>query len=716
MTDQNLPREAGAFEIGDSISRSNSSEVFASIESATGAPCIVKRYVEATQATREARALSMLDGERAPQLLSRRTVEGAPSLVMERLRGRTLERWVADSDGPARESGISAVLSSLADALDHVHAKGLVHGDLKPDHIVLEPGGRVRLLDFASASAAGDRASASDVRWLTPGYAAPECHPDFSGDERLGAWTDYFSVGAILFWLAQGRAPQEADLDRPPSGEGGLAEAARRLLRREPSDRPLSAEEFRKTLLTKYEPAENHPEPESKPESEPVVVDETTVVPGAPEPEPPIFADSRDPIPPTERVRRRLPGQLPEPPRVEAPRREGGASWLAITACLAVLAAAGWAGYTYGWPLYQKLYKKDWLVDPTGAGDALTIAEALDRAGLDIEIQLAAGEHPAAPIANRSVALGPADGAATAPVIIGGDEPCMRLQDARVHLAGVSIARIGDAATGGCVEIRGGEAILANVALEGAAADGLTVGNGANVRLSALEISNPKGGGLIVSTGGEVSAEGIIVGGAMGAGVVVDGGGYFTGSEVKIIAPKSTGLAVGGGADVTLNASEIDGAGETGVELTEGADVLLQDMLIDSATGAGVALYDGARFEMLGGTITGSALSGVFADGAAQLTLSGTKIVESKEHGVLLLGLKDGRISGAEITGNEGIGLGVFPGVEVELSENRVTDNKGGDLIDARPKDPAETPADATTAPPDDPDAAGEKPEEKKTE
>ncbi len=680
MTDQTVSGDAGAYQIGAPISRSASSEVFAAVERATGAACVVKTYADAAQATREARALAALDGARAPQLLSRRTVNGRPALVMELLPGRTLEAWADEASGEEREAQLGAILAGLADALAEVHAKGLAHGDLKPDHVMVGGDGRVRLLDFASSAAAGDHASAAGARWLTPGYSAPECDPNAPDDPPLGAWSDYFSTGAILFWLAEGRAPEAGDLDRPPAGETGLAEAARRLLRREPSDRPLTAEEFRAVLLADVEP------------------DETTVVPAVEA----RIADPRDPIPPTVRVRRRLPGELPKPPVVEAPERAGGANWLAIAASLAVLAAAGWGGYTYGWPLYQKLYKKVWVVDPSGAGDARTLAEALDRAGPDVQILLAAGEHAAAPIVNRAVALAPFEMTAEPPVISGGAEPCLRLTGARVHLSGLKVARTSHPEIGGCLIVEGGEAVLSDVAIERAQRAGLVIGGGASVRLSQVEVSNPNGAGVVIEGGATVEAEGLIVGGATGPGAAVVGGGSLTGAEVKIIAAGASGIAVGEGGHVSLTASEVDGAGGTGVELTEGAEATLADMLIDSSTGAGVALYDGARLTMTGGTITGSALSGVYADGAAHLTLLGTKVVESGEHGVLLLGLKGGEVEGATITGAKGIGLGVFPGVEVVLKDNTLSDNEGGDVIDARPpkseEKPESAPADETAA------------------
>lgn len=677
MTDQTLSGNADAFEIGAAISRSDSAELFEATERATGAACVLKVYADAGQATREARALAALDGARAPQLLSRRTVNGRPALVMERAPGRTLEDWAASTPAGDREARLGAILAGLADALAEVHARGLAHGDLKPDHVLIGEDGCVRLIDFASAAAAGERASASGARWLTPGYSAPECDPAAPGDQPLGAWSDYFSVGAILFWLAEGHAPAEGDLDRPPSGLEGLAEAARRLLRREPSDRPLTGEEFRAVLLADMEVVEGPTE--------------TAAV-----------ADPRDPIPPTVRVRRRLPGQLPDPPAVGAPRRAGGPNWLAVAASLALLLAAGGAGYVYGWPIYQKLYKTDWVVDRTGAGDALTLAEALNRAGPDVRILLAAGEHPAAPIENRSVALGPVEGLAEPPVIVGGAERCLMLTGARAHLSGLKIARTSHPENGGCLIVQGGEAVLAGTAIERAQGAGLVIRGGATVRLSQVEVSNPNGAGLALEGGAEVEAAGLIVGGATGPGAVIDGGASLTGAGVKLIAAGASGLAVGGGGRVSLTGSEVDGAAGTGVELTEGAEADLTDMLIDSSGGAGVALYDGARLRMTGGTVAGSALTGVYAEGAARLTLTGVKVAESGEHGVLLLGLKGGEIAGAEIAGSKGVGLGVFPGVEVELRENMFADNAGGDVIDARPPETGGKPAEETGAKADD--------------
>ncbi len=734
-----MSRAVGPFELGERISRSASSEVFSAAERATGAACIIKKFSSAGQATREGRALAALDGERAPQLLSRQTVDGDPALVLEKLTGQALDDWANATPAEAREAQIGAILTSLANALAEVHARDVIHGDLKPDHIVIGADGRVRFLDFASSAAPGDRASAVAARWLTPGFSAPETDPNFSGDEPLGPWSDYFSVGAILFWLEEARAPGDGDLDKPAGETVGLSATARRLLRRRSSERPLSADEFRNVLLAggsaveKLSPSPSpSPAPPKKPPPDATVFQEPAPKPESdeadkrtviPDPDAPIDADqvgaapdgdTRDPIPPTVKVRRREPGRLPDPPVVEAAPRRGGVSWLAIAACIAVLLAAGGAGYQYGWPLYERLYKKSWIVDPVGEGDALTLAEALDRAGPDVEILLAAGEHVSAPIVNRAVALSPVEGLAEPPVLIGGDEPCLRLEGARVLLSAVTLARADGAETGGCLNVTGGEAVLARVSIERAKDAALIVEDGAAVRASEVELSNPDGTGLIVESGGSVEAKGLIIGGALGSGAVVEGGGALTGEGVKIVAVGGAGLAVGEGGEVVLAASEVDGAKGSGVELTEGANADLTDMLIDSSGGAGVALYDGARLLMDGGAIASSAMTGVFADGAAELTLLGLSITDSGEHGALLLDLSGGEIAGVEITGSEGIGLGVFPGAEVDLEDNKIVENKGGDLIDARPPKPdaaTEAPSDAPTDATDatdapDPDAA----------
>ena len=97
----------------------------------------------------------------------------------------------------------------ILEALDALHAAGVVHCDLQPENVLLTSSGRVKLADFGSAVTviAGGQtvAAARGVPRGTPGYAAPEIIQ--SDVERVGAGADLWSFGCLLFALWTGRSP-----------------------------------------------------------------------------------------------------------------------------------------------------------------------------------------------------------------------------------------------------------------------------------------------------------------------------------------------------------------------------------------------------------------------------------------------------------------------------------------------------------------------------
>src|SRR5262249_57550150 len=87
-----------------------------------------------------------------------------------------------------------------------VHERGLLHRDLKPQNVMLDGRGRVRLTDFGLAAAAADL-SASEARSGTPLYQAPE---QLAGLE-LSARSDLFALGLVLYELFTGKKPFPVD-------------------------------------------------------------------------------------------------------------------------------------------------------------------------------------------------------------------------------------------------------------------------------------------------------------------------------------------------------------------------------------------------------------------------------------------------------------------------------------------------------------------------
>ena len=134
-------------------------------------------------------------------------------IVMELLDGETLAQRLrrVPGDGLPRPAAL-ALVACVAEALDHAHADGVVHGDLKPGNVFLTAAAGVKLLDFGlafSAAAAVDDdddptvAYLSRVRGLTPSFAAWEM---LAGGEPTPA-SDVFALGVIAYLVIAGRHP-----------------------------------------------------------------------------------------------------------------------------------------------------------------------------------------------------------------------------------------------------------------------------------------------------------------------------------------------------------------------------------------------------------------------------------------------------------------------------------------------------------------------------
>ena len=125
--------------------------------------------------------------------------DGAAFLVMELLEGETLKAHCRR--GRLGEREVALILHRLLDALDAVHAHGVIHCDIKPENVFLLPDGTVKLLDFGVAQGQDDASSGTRTRIVmgTPGYMPPE--------QALGAvWgidarSDVWAVGALAFRL-----------------------------------------------------------------------------------------------------------------------------------------------------------------------------------------------------------------------------------------------------------------------------------------------------------------------------------------------------------------------------------------------------------------------------------------------------------------------------------------------------------------------------------
>ena len=130
-------------------------------------------------------------------------------MVMRYERGRTLQQHIQARSGALKEDWVRQTFAQLLNGLREVHSSKLLHLDIKPSNIYVRNDGTPVLIDFGAARETLGAEAGGFPPMYTPGYASPE---HYRGRERLGPWTDIYSVGASLYATLVAKAPQPADL------------------------------------------------------------------------------------------------------------------------------------------------------------------------------------------------------------------------------------------------------------------------------------------------------------------------------------------------------------------------------------------------------------------------------------------------------------------------------------------------------------------------
>src|SRR5262249_61615374 len=140
--------------------------------------------------------------------------EGRPFLILEWVEGQTLRALVGPHLDLAR---LRSLALQVAGALRAAHAAGIVHRDIKPENLMVRPDGYVKVLDFGlvrllpapagSGTAPGQGVTDPGTQLGTAQYMSPE---QARGEPVDGA-TDSFALGVVLYELATGRHPFQAD-------------------------------------------------------------------------------------------------------------------------------------------------------------------------------------------------------------------------------------------------------------------------------------------------------------------------------------------------------------------------------------------------------------------------------------------------------------------------------------------------------------------------
>jgi hypothetical protein len=212
---------------------------------------------------REARnaANARLDHPNITQIYAAGREGDHPWLAMQLVRGRTLSKVLAERKTLPSDEALR-IARQTAEGLSVAHAAGMVHRDIKPDNLMIDEGGRVKIMDFGlmrSVDVQKDGLTAEGLFVGTLEYASPEqCR-----DKPLDARTDLYSLGVVLYELLSGKRPYQSktafgyltmisDPQQPPAPlrshvpevPPAIEALVHKLLSKRPEDRFASAEEL----------------------------------------------------------------------------------------------------------------------------------------------------------------------------------------------------------------------------------------------------------------------------------------------------------------------------------------------------------------------------------------------------------------------------------------------------------------------------------------
>lgn len=279
------PRDTiGRYPILEPLGGGGQGEVYRGLHPTLGCRVILKlsrERLEVDDAARtailqEGRILAAVEDPRLARVIDLDFHDDRPFLVLEEVEGEPLSEVL--QRGRLTLRCAADLVRRLAEAVQSAHRAGVLHLDLKPDNVLLTPGGEPRLIDFGIAVLQRACSGSTAAGWVTgtPAYMAPEQQ---TGDpQRLTERSDVYGLGGILHCLLYGRPPQDADADPPaaapvddasssvaPDAPGQAAlprsrewlrvqRVCRRALARAPEERYQSAAELAEALAAAVSP------------------------------------------------------------------------------------------------------------------------------------------------------------------------------------------------------------------------------------------------------------------------------------------------------------------------------------------------------------------------------------------------------------------------------------------------------------------------------
>jgi tRNA A-37 threonylcarbamoyl transferase component Bud32 len=264
--DNEIPAAIGKYVVVSQLDRGGQSSVYRGVHPLLGKDVVIKLghdvlppdLADRDQLRAEGRILAELDHPNLARVYDFDFHKDRPYLVMEYVRGRTLDQFALQERPKPRH--IAKLVAKIASALAVPHRRGIIHQDLKPRNILIDEAGEPRIIDFGLARQkhawADDPARPGTISG-TVHYMAPE--QARGQTDRVNQHSDIFALGALLYYLLAGKAPfaaptfdealeraQRCDFDRAPLHSRAiprsLARICLRAMNEDPARRYATAE------------------------------------------------------------------------------------------------------------------------------------------------------------------------------------------------------------------------------------------------------------------------------------------------------------------------------------------------------------------------------------------------------------------------------------------------------------------------------------------
>ena len=206
----------------------------------------------------ESKAISILSHPNIVKVYDVSVTDRLQYIVMEYVDGITLKEYLKQRGGALTWKETVHFATQVLGALQHAHAKGIIHRDVKPQNIMLLADGSIKMMDFGIARfSRAQSQTVSDKAIGSVHYISPE---QAKGD-RTDARTDIYSVGVMLYEMLSGRLPFDGDgavsiaimqiSDKPkplaqvaPNVPEGLRQITEKAMEKDPAKRYQSAQEM----------------------------------------------------------------------------------------------------------------------------------------------------------------------------------------------------------------------------------------------------------------------------------------------------------------------------------------------------------------------------------------------------------------------------------------------------------------------------------------